>query len=109
MSDSYNVSAQVQGPFSNQACTIPVANPVTGVLYYFKWTVQSSGTQNYSVLYDFSDDSNWYWIGGAQQNYHTTSPVTVVFSKQFSTPGTITVRMHVYNVLITATGGVYYV
>jgi hypothetical protein len=94
--DSYTVSAQVQGPFANASDTTPVAAPVAGVTYFWKWTVKSSGVQPYSVLYDFS---------GAQQNYKTSANNTVVFSRSFVV-GTYTVRMHVYNVLI-ANGGVY--
>lgn len=106
--DSYTVSAQVQGPFANATDTTVVASPVAGVTYFWKWTVKSSGVQPYSVLYDFSDDANWYWINGAQQNYKTSANNTVVFSRAFSI-GTYTVRMHVYNPLITTNGGVYYV
>jgi PKD repeat protein len=105
--DSYTISNQIQGPFANASDTTPVAAPVAGVTYFWKWTVKSSGVQPYSVLYDFSDDANWYWIGGAQQNYKTSDNNTVVFSRSFAV-GTYTVRMHVYNVLI-ANGGVYYV
>jgi hypothetical protein len=109
MPNVYTVSNQIQGPFSDSGCTQLVTSPVTGVLYYFKWTTESSGTLPYSVLYDWSDDANWYWIGGAQQNYQTTANVTVIFSRSFATPGTYTARMHIYAVSIPTNGGVYYV
>jgi len=106
--DTYTVSNLIQGPFARPNDTNVVSNPVVGVKYYFRWTVKSSGLQPYSVLYDFSDSNDWFWIGGAQQNYKTTNNVTVTFEKIFGSAGSYTARMHIYNALISTNGGVYY-
>lgn len=113
--DSYTVSAVVTGPYANSSTTTVVASPQPGVEYWFGWVVKSSGTQPYTTLFDFSDDSNWYWSTGydptkdSSKYIKSSSAQTIKFKKKFANSGTWICRMHVYNPLITATSGVYYV